>query len=253
MEKCQKHGEVDVVFMGEKPLGHRCLKYLSSIEQVKIVAICTRKKEMVWWGEQHVRQYAKENDIQILKRRDILDIENVDLVISVLYPYIIEDDIIGKASIAAINLHQAPLPEYKGCNSASHAIINGEKRFGGTLHLMTKELDSGSIIEKRMFDIDDSITAKELYEQNDMNCFNIFKDNIRNILANEFSRTPQDKLIKSHLYGRDSLKEKRIELDWPFERIWKFVRGNEFSPFESAFIESNGRRIYLTTKYGDCK
>lgn len=238
----------DVIFMGEKRLGFDCLKYLYQMENVNILAICTRKETNVWWGKQYVREFAKKEGIPIVRKRDIPKYDHIDFIMSVLYPFIIEKEIIKKAKIATINLHQAPLPEYKGCNATSHAIINGEKYFGGTLHLMTEDLDSGDIIEKRTFRIDDKLTAKELYELNDTNCLNIFKDHIKKVLDNSFNTSPQDKNIKSYIYTRDSLKNKMIQLDWPMEKIWNFVRGNEFPPFEPAYINYNGRKICLLTK-----
>lgn len=238
----------NVVFMGEKMLGYNCLLHLYENPQVNLVAICTRKEEKVWWGKQLVREFAIEKGIPLLKRKEVLELENVDFIVSVLYPYIVEEDVIKKASIAAINLHQAPLPEYRGCNSTSHAIINGEDSFGGTLHMMEADLDTGDIIEKRTFAIDNTITARELYDKNDENCLAVFKDNIDAILRGDFKALPQDKSLKSYLYARDSMKDKRVSLDWSEDKIWNFVRGNEFPPFEPAYIETPQGKIYLTTK-----
>jgi len=237
-----------ILFMGEKPLGYRCLVLLHDLPNVQVIGVCTRKESKVWWGEQKVRKFSQEKGIPIITRKAILDLERVDLIVSVLYPFIIEKEILDKAEIAAINLHQAPLPEYRGCNSASHAIINGEPTFGGTLHLMSRELDRGDVIEKRTFPIPDGVTARELYEMNDENCFSMFADNIEKILDNNYIAVPQDPNAPSRVYARDSMADKRVDLNWPFERIWNFTRGCEFPPFEPAYIEQDGRRIYLVTK-----
>lgn len=45
------------------------------------------------------------------------------------------------------NFHPAPLPEYKGRNLCYHAILNGEKEFGATLHYMDENFDTGPIID----------------------------------------------------------------------------------------------------------
>jgi methionyl-tRNA formyltransferase len=238
----------NIIFMGEKPLGLKCLKYLFDIKKSNIIGICTRKKTNVWWGKQLVRDFAEQNNIPLIKRKEIKNY-NVDIIISVLYPFIIEQEIISLAKQCAINLHQAPLPEYKGCNSASHAIINGENKFGCTLHLIDKELDSGEIIDKRFLDINKNYNAKDLYEKVDKLCFLIFKDNIENILSNNYKSYPQDMKLESKTYERDSLSNKEANLNWSDEKLWNFVRGMEFYPFESAFIQlSKNRKIYLTTK-----
>ena len=112
-----------IVFIGEKPLGYMCLKDLFK-RKCEIAAICTRKKSSdLWWDKQKVRIFAEDHGIPLIKRRDIISI-GPDIIISVLYPYIIETDVI-ESSKYCYNLHLAPLPEYKGCNCGSHALING--------------------------------------------------------------------------------------------------------------------------------
>lgn len=238
-----------VVFMGEKPLAKKCLQYLRRLKDVEILGVCTRKPtKNVWWGEQVVRKYCIAKGIPIIERKKILEFEEVDVIISVLYPFVIEKEILDKAKIAAVNLHQAPLPHYKGCNSVSHAIMNGEKEYGVTLHLMNEELDSGDIIERKMFPINDDITARELYELADKYCFEVFRRNIKNILRGEFRTFKQEKHIKSHIYPRNSLQNKQVDLSWPPEKIYNFVRGLDFPPFEKAYIMVGDKKIYLSTR-----
>ena len=196
-----------VVFMGEKPLGHMCLKDLFKRE-CKIIAICTRKEcNDLWWGEQKVRTFAENHGIPLIERRGIISIRP-DIIISVLYPYIIEADIIESAKFC-YNLHLAPLPEYKGCNCGSHALINGDKRFGVTLHFMTSNLDNGAIIEKRYFPLSQKDTAKSLYEKAVKLGYKVWMDNIDKILKNRVVSTP---IIDdgSKPYQRNSLKKKKI-------------------------------------------
>ena len=61
-----------------------------------------------------------------------------------------------------INFHPGPLPEMRGRNLAYHAIMNGAKEFGATLHFMDYGFDTGPIIEVRRFPIQDTHTAGNL-------------------------------------------------------------------------------------------
>ena len=237
-----------VVFLGEKPLGHQCLRVLLDRDDVEIVAVATRApRRDVWWGRQRVRELAEERGVPIVGRTEILALERVDFLVSVLYPFVIEPEILATARVAAVNLHQAPLPEYRGCNGASHAIINGEREWGGTLHLLSAELDRGDIIEKRCFAIAEGVTARELYDVNDANCIEIFRDNIGAILDAGFTATPQDPSAPSRTHARDSLVDKRADPSWPEAKLARFVRGMEFPPFEPAYFLVGERKIYLTT------
>jgi methionyl-tRNA formyltransferase len=246
--------KINVVFMAEKKLGLKCLKLIHSIPYVNLVAICTRKKtKEIWWKKQYVREFAEINKIPILKRSELSSLKQIDVIFSVLYPFIIEDKIIKLAKNCAVNLHQAPLPEYRGCNSVSHAIINGESEFGCTLHLIDKELDKGDIIEKKIFKIKKDITALELYKKTDNVCYKVFKRNVEKILLNDFKHFKPKNKSKSYLYERDSLKNKKVELNWDFDKTYNFCRGNEFPPFEPAYFEKDGKKIYLITNLKNFK
>ena len=234
-----------IIFCGEKILSVRCLDYLKKNYKIKIIAICTRKKSKVWYGKQVLREYAKKNRIKIIKTKNIKK-NQADLLVSVLFPSIINKNVLNKFKLS-INLHQAPLPEFKGCNGASHAIINDSKYFGSTIHLLTDKLDSGAIIDKKIFIINKNITAKELYEYNDYIAYDLFKKNIGKILLNKFSTVPQKTTNKA--FTRDSLKDKKIKFNMSKNKIWNKVRGNEFFPFEPCFINlGKGRKVYLLSK-----
>jgi len=176
-----------------------------------------------------------------------LKLSDVDFIISVLHPRILQKEILDKARIAAVNLHQAPLPEYKGCNSGSHAIMNGDTYFGATLHVMTEDVDDGEIIERRTFAIDDKITAKELYALTNTCCLEIFKDRIGDIINNCFETYPQG-IRRTKTYFRDSLQKREADFNWPSKRLWNFVRALDFPPFEGAYIQCGVNRIYLRTR-----
>ena len=235
-----------IIFCGEKILSVKCLDYLRKNYKVKIVGICTRKVSKVWWGKQVLREYAKKNKIKIMKTTNIKQNE-ADLLISVLFPLKIEKKIIDKFK-KSINLHQAPLPGFKGCNGASHAIIDNVKFFGSTLHLLSSNLDEGDIIAEKKFPLKKNITAKELYEYNDDIAFELFKKNIGKVLKNEMKLKKQSK-GKFKTNQRNSLNNKEINLKMSKNKIWNKVRGNEFYPFEPCYIKiGKEKKIYLLSK-----
>ena len=58
----------------------------------------------------------------------------------------------------------APLPEYKGCNQFSFAIIDEVNEFGTTIHEIEASIDSGPIIAEKRFFINNNLWVKDLYE-----------------------------------------------------------------------------------------
>ena len=61
-----------------------------------------------------------------------------------------------------INIHPSLLPKFKGLNTFQRALENKEKKTGCTVHFVNKKLDSGKIILKKFFYIENSDNKKTL-------------------------------------------------------------------------------------------
>ena len=68
---------------------------------------------------------------------------------------------IEKAKEITVNLHMAPLPEYRGCNQFSYCIINEDNFFGTTIHKLEEGIDSGPILFEDRFSIPDKLWVNE--------------------------------------------------------------------------------------------
>lgn len=108
--------------------------------------------------------------------------EDYDLGISFLYQYKVPAD---QLTHTWINFHPAPLPRYRGRNVAYQAIINGETTFGGTIHYMDEEFDTGEIIEVAKFPILEEDTAGDLTEKTHQVLFDLFRKYVPRFLSGE--------------------------------------------------------------------
>lgn len=118
---------MNVLFLSSHPLGLTALAYLESCD-----------------GWDNI-------DVKLTGELDPYP-EQYDMGISFLYNYLIPATQLTSER-TWINFHPAPLPEYRGRNVGYHAILNGEKEFGSTLHYVDKTFDTGDIIEVRRFQI----------------------------------------------------------------------------------------------------
>ena len=64
---------------------------------------------------------------------------------------IISDNLIKKYPKKIINIHPSLLPKFKGLNTFSRILRNKEIKTGCTVHYVSEKLDSGNIINKKMF------------------------------------------------------------------------------------------------------
>lgn len=76
----------------------------------------------------------------------------VDLAISIFYDKILHPDYID-ANGRVLNLHNAPLPMYRGVNPINWALKNGETSHGVTIHEVTPGIDDGPIVSQVTYSI----------------------------------------------------------------------------------------------------
>ena len=103
------------------------------------------------------------NDKSIID--NIKSLGEIDVAISINYTGVISSDIINLFTYGILNAHGGNLPRYRGNACQAWAIINGENEIGLCIHKMIGgELDSGDILEKRIYPIGINTRIGEVYE-----------------------------------------------------------------------------------------
>jgi methionyl-tRNA formyltransferase len=105
---------------------------------------------------------------------DLLTSGGVDLCVAVCTSHIFTADEIGQCGLGIVNLHPAPLPFYRGCNSYAHAIINGDRQYGVSLHYVDEGIDTGPIIARDWLAIEPADTGRSLYDRAQAVAANMF-------------------------------------------------------------------------------
>jgi methionyl-tRNA formyltransferase len=75
-----------------------------------------------------------------------------DLHLSIAYDQILRAEVRGTAP-ACLNIHAGRLPDYRGRNVITWAIINNERELGVTVHVVDDGIDTGPILLQRMVPI----------------------------------------------------------------------------------------------------
>ena len=177
---------MNVGLLTARPLGWAIREFVAADPDVKITDC--RHIATGWWGTAGV-------DL------DYTTFEPVDFFISVLWPDIIKPDALEAHHY--INLHPAPLPEYRGCNSYAHAIINGEDEYGVSLHYMDKGIDTGPLIRVDRFPILPDDTGRSLYDRAQIKALEMFESEWKALRGGLPPATTQP--VEGRYYRRDSL------------------------------------------------
>ena len=95
----------------------------------------------------------------------------------------------------------AALPAYRGVFTSIWPILNGETQAGVTLHEIDNGIDTGPIVDQRLFSLPPSLTARRLYDLFMDEAFELFKGNLVRLIQGDVKAVPQDNDRASY-YGR---------------------------------------------------
>ncbi len=241
-----------IYFLGAKAIGYNCLKYLLDNKNqlnLEISAVFTNSKA----GPQdfsNLVSLCQANHLELHDNiDDILQLPTADYIISVQYHQILRQQHLARATTLAINLHMAPLPEYRGCNQFSWAIINCDHEFGTTLHVMTSGIDDGDIIAEQRFFIPENCWVKDLYQLTVDRSYQLFTEAIPEIMNGNFTAKPQQDYVdrKGSFHLRKDIELlKEINLNWPAEKIERHLRATLMPGFDAPYFLLNGKKIILS-------
>ena len=242
-----------LVFLGSKPVGYHCFSHLLAKREemnIEIIALLTNARKE--FGNSHdLGALAESYDIPIIG--EINEIPDCDIIYSVQYHKILSATHISKAKQAAVNLHMAPLPEYRGSNQFSYAIIDNKKEFGTTIHLIDTGIDHGDILFQKRFPIPGDCKVNTLYDLTFNASLELFRDTLSDVVNNNYNPIPQASLEEKYgtslHYKKDIHKLKEIDLGWDKEKIERHIRATSMPGFEPPFCIINGEKLYFTTNH----
>lgn len=237
-----------IVYLGTKQIGFTCLQYVlqtSSQLDTKVIAVGTKSNKQ--GANNDIEQLCADNNIRLIDNPD--ELPDCDILISVQYHRILKPRHIAKAKQIAVNLHMAPLPEYRGCNQFSFAILDNAQVFGTTLHRLEDGIDNGAILFETRFAVPNKCWAKELYQLTEKASEELFTTHLPDIISGNYSPILQEQLIPvrgTSLHYRNEIEQiKQIDLNWNAEKIARHIRATYFPPFEPPYALIDGVKVYF--------
>ncbi len=237
-----------VTFLGSKKVGWACFSELLANQEklnIEIVQMGTNLSRNDVYKD-HFLQFSSSNNIPLISDADDIFLDT-DIIISVQYHHILSAKQINHAREAAYNLHMAPLPEYRGCNQFSFAILDKAHYFGTTIHVMDAKIDHGDIVAEDRFEIPTDIWVADLYDMTEKKSIAMFAAQLEALISGKLEGTPQFGLIPSRgtsIHYRHEIKAiKKLELGWPEEKIVRHIRATYMPGFVGPYFEIDGLKI----------
>jgi methionyl-tRNA formyltransferase len=147
---------VKAVLLGKGVLAGRVADWLLDSGDYELACVVPNKPSPTW--TLRLEDWAREKNVAVVDSGRAADVPAgpVDLGISVTYEKILTPQCISRYG-KVINIHNGPLPEYRGMNPINWALKNGEREHGVTIHEITPGIDEGPILGIARFPINPAV------------------------------------------------------------------------------------------------
>lgn len=242
---------VRVLFLGTGWESVETLKALYEDCRFEIVGVITATDKLVGRKQistpSEVKVYSLSNDIPVFHtERDsaryskALDIFQPELVVCKAFGEIIPKEFLEYPKYGCINIHFSILPKYRGAVPIQKAILDGEKKTGISIMLMSEGLDEGDVLDIYEEVIKDSDTNLSLRKRLVNKSADILGDVLERWINGKIEAKKQNPLDATYCWQKDISKE-NAEIMWRKrtpEYIERMVRA--FIPWPIAWCRLNG-------------
>ena len=222
--------ETNCIVVGEKALALQCCAAIMEAG-LQIAAIFTNDAPLAAWAMENKVPAHPPGGLEEFAGR-----HSFDYLFSIVNGRIIPGPVLEKAAKAAINFHDGPLPRYAGFFSTTWALINRERVYGVTWHLMTGDVDAGDIVAQRLFEVSPTETAFTLNAK----CYEAgvisFGEMIRELASGSATLLKQDLAGRTYFPRWDRPAGAcLIPIGRDCGEVDAFVRALDFGPYLNPF------------------
>lgn len=221
--------------------------------QDEIVVVCNRTEtgENTW--QKSLRYFAKMLGVKEVSLEDVYPIKDV-CFLSLEFDRIIHPERFQTEKL--YNIHFSALPKYKGCYTAIMPILHGERESGVTFHRMNSGIDTGEIVAQTRFSINDTDTARDLYDKCLFYGTELVIRQLSNLKAhNGYLKGCLQSPIMASYYAKDAIDFSSIKIDTKKTaiEICSQIRAFTFREYQLPLI--NGRSVIKVeiTKIPSCE
>lgn len=245
-----------IVFMGTPDFAVPSLDILVK-NRMDVVLVVTQPDKPKGRGHQvccpPVKEYALQKGIPVLQPEKIGDEENInrikalepDLFVTCAFGQFLPQRILDIPKKGTINVHGSLLPKYRGAAPIQWAVINGDKKTGITTMLTVLKMDAGDILLKSEIEIDDEITAGQLYDKMSLLGAETLMKTILGLEEGTIRPVPQEECDVCYA-PRITRETGLIKWDNSAVQIHNLVRGTNPWPGAYSFFKGERMRIWKT-------
>lgn len=233
-----------IAVLASGKLGYTSLLTLFEHPENDVVAVLTDRKS------DGIIAYAEAQGISLFagnprngKAADFIRAHEIEVLVSINYLFLIEEDLISWPSRCAFNLHGSLLPKYRGRTPHVWSIINGEQEAGVTAHLIVPECDAGAVLDQVSIRILPHDTGQDVLKKYEELYPSLIQKVLDDIHTDELNPQEQDE-TKATYFGKRTPDDGEIIWDWSAERIRNWIRAQAY-PYPGAFTWVGDKKLTI--------
>lgn len=242
-----------ILFMGTPDFALFSLKALCNSNKHQICGVVTQPDKPKGRGytlmPPPVKVYALEQGLDVyqpdtLKGEEfasLLEQLSPELIVVVAYGKILPKNVLYFPAYGCINVHGSLLPEYRGAAPMQRAIIDGKDVTGVTIMYMAEGLDTGDMLLKREFKIEEYHNFEDIHDGLGAVGATALLETVDMIESGCAVRMPQDDSLST--YAKKITKEDcLIDFSKDASTVHDLIRG--LSPIPLSFTHTpNGKML----------
>lgn len=212
-------------------IGRKNCKY-----SIKIKKFLSKKKIKLFYYE--TNNYGEKFNKNIPLKTILISFRNTA---------ILKKELLNKTSYA-INFHAAT-PKYRGVGAPNFALLNNEKFFGSTCHIMGEKVDSGKIIDVKYFPILKNFNLKKLLNKTHKIMYNQALEildgilNEKNFIKKLINKNSKLKWSKKLYNKKQMLKLYEIKANLNKSKIKKIFKATAYKNFYPYMSIKNKKKF----------
>jgi methionyl-tRNA formyltransferase len=240
-----------IVFFGSGPVAAESLKRLA--EDFTIEAVITKPRAKHHKGEVPVLDLAESLELAVLTAANRHELDQIfeghpctsKLGVLVDFGIIVSKKVIDYFPLGIVNSHFSILPEWRGADPITFAVLSGQKMTGVSLMLLVEAMDEGPLIAYGEQPLKADITTPALTEKLISLSDTLLKHELPTILNHQAKGAPQSITGREVSYSRKLTKEDSI-LDWtkPAIRLEREIRA--FIAWPKSRTVIGGKEVIIT-------
>lgn len=231
-----------IVFFGSGPVAKASLDALLTHAQVEAIVTKPSTLHEMTVGAADVRTYTVSNKTELTALMSAKPFES-QLGVIVDFGIIVQQPVIDYFPLGIINAHFSLLPEWRGADPISFAILSGQTETGVSLMLINAALDEGQLLAQENQPISADETTDTLTKKLVALSASMLERYMPQYIAGKIH--PYDQPAKTATYSRKLTKEDGI-IDWTKSAIVLDREIRAYQPWPKSSTQLGGIAVAIT-------